>query len=228
MSTLARALLLLLAAVGPAAADVYGNPGQRPIREGTVAGGLVLGAAPLIRIEAGAEASRTHVSASWIQHPQGAVVLRSGDATAAGATFRALVGPSRMYVGMELGYAAITSAPAFQSGYVFRTAEPQSAPATVGSSLTIAWPFGVQTTAGPFMIGAEAVFGWRRMSLSTPMIDENVSGFIPLVEGRARAGVYLTPTVSLSAAVGTGLLVNDGQSVSLVLGVSRFPWDGGP
>jgi len=212
---------IILATAGAAAA----NPGQAPPRTDTRAHALLGGIGSLLRVEVGAEVARTDINGSAVQHPQGALVLaHAGPAESAGTTVRFLLGPSRAYVGLELGYSTVTSAPPFRSDVALRSEMPLAGPE--GHGFTVAWPLGFQATAGRVLVGFEAAVGWRRFSLDDPGTGESVAGSVPLFEARARAGLWVTPKVSLAATVGTGLVVNDTRTASLILGFSRFPWDG--
>ncbi len=215
---------LVLAIPETAAVASPFSPIPPPPDEGVNARALVAGRGPLLRLEIGAESARTRVDATSLKHPEGSVVLPgSGEVDTRGVTVRMLAGPSRLYMGAELGYGQVSAGPALMSPYALRTQTPQD---SSGSSVTIAFPFGVQGSAGRVIVGAEAAIGWRRMSLAEPNLDESVRGWVPMLEARARAGVWVTPTISVAAIFGTGLVVTEATSASLVLGFSRFPWDG--
>lgn len=203
--------------VGTAAADVEIGRVVPPKSE-----------AALVRFELLAESARTHVSSAWVSHPEGAVVLQEGNAVTRGASSRILLGSSRVFVGFELGVSSVISAPSFRDGSSYRRINetPPTALASHGYSVTVAAPLGVQGRAGRVLAGFEALVGWRYMELNSPGYAANVDGFVPLFEARARAGVWLTPRISLSAIAGLGVVVNESRSLCLVLSVSRTPWDG--
>lgn len=191
-----------------------------------------LGAPPatsstLVRLELAAESAVTHVSSSWLWSSRGdAVLVDGGDAHSRGLEARVLFGMSRIYIGLELGASQITSAPALDDGrsLLYRTTTPS--PESTGSSVTMAAPLGVQGRLGPLLVGLEALVGWRRMTLEAFDGGPAVDGFVPLFETRARAGVWITPTVSLALIAGTGVVVNDSHSLCLSLAVSKLPFDG--
>ncbi len=197
-----------------------------------------LGAPPpqstLLRLEVGAESAVTNVSGSWLWNPRGdAVLVDEGDAHVRGIDFRLLLGTSRVYLGAELGVSQVTRAPALSNGHrlpeggaFFRTTTPPSGTASSGSSVTLAAPFGLQGQLGPVLVGVEALIGWRVMSLEAYEDGPTVDGFVPLFETRARAGVWLTPTVSLTLVAGKGVVVNDSRSLCLSVSVSKLPFDG--
>lgn len=212
---------LVVATAGVAAA----NPGQPPPRTDTHAAALLDGMGNLLRVEVGAEIAETEINGSAVNHREGALVLaHAGPAQSAGTTARFLVGPSRAYLGLELGLAKVTSAPPFRSEVAARSAVPMRGPE--GHSFTVAWPVGFQATAGRVLVGFEAAVGWRRFSIEDRISGEAITGSVPLFEARARAGVWLTSTISVAANVGTGVVVNDTKTASLTVSFSRTPWDG--
>jgi hypothetical protein len=226
--TLAGTALLVLGSATSANADyVYGLSRNKPADEST-----------LVRLEVAAEAAHTNVSSSWLWNPTGdAVLVHEGDALSQGIEGRVLFGMSRVYIGLELGVSQITSGPALEDrtvsvapGMVYRgttTTPPNTfAGESTGTSVTIAAPIGVQARASRFLVGVEALVGWRRMSLEARDDGPTVDGFVPLFETRVRAGVWITPTVSLALIAGKGVVVNDSQSLCLSLSVSKLPFDG--
>lgn len=208
------------------------NASERPLHHDTVASSLLRGRAALFRFEIASEASRS-LDVTGLKHDRGEVILERGTVETAGGTVRLLVGPSRAYVGFELGYAAVTSAPAFRSG-----SAPGPTPGTLGRTMTppaglvsghgvsFGWPFGFQGAAGPILVGVEAFVGWRHLWIDAPGSLPGVSGAVPMFDLRARAGVWITPTISLAAMVGTGVVVNESKTAGLLVGFSKFPWDG--
>jgi len=219
---LATAALTIFVTAGVAGA----NPGQASPRSDTHAAAM-LGGPGLVRLEVGAEMGQTEINGSAIRHSEGALVLaHRGPADTVGTTVRVLVGPARAYLGLELGISTVTAAPPFRSDVALRSAEAPTS--SQGHGLTLAWPFGFQATAGPVLLGFEAAVGWRRISLDDPSSREAISGAVPFFEARARAGLWVTPRISLAATVGTGVVVNDSKIASVVVGFSRFPWDGDP
>jgi hypothetical protein len=144
-----------------------------------------------------------------------------------------LFGMSNVYIGLELGVSEITSAPALQDNtvrpapmQVFKTAPTGTLGESSGTSVTMAAPIGAQVTAGPVLFGVEALVGWRRMMLENYDGGPAVDGFVPVFETRARAGVWITPTVSLALIAGKGVVVNDSHSLCLSLSLSKLPFDG--
>ena len=216
----AIAALMTMATAGIAGA----NPGQARPRTDTHAAELLGGVGNLLRFEIGADLAQTDINGSAVKHELGTVVLaHEGPADTVGTTARLLVGPSRLYIGLELGYATVTSAPGFQQNLALRAEMPGAD--TQGYALTVAWPLGFQATAGPVLLGFEGVVGWRRFSIEEPRSGESIVGSVPLFEARARAGVWVTPSISVAAMVGTGV-INDSRTASLVVSFSRLPWDG--
>jgi hypothetical protein len=223
MPTKPLAALLLLGLAGTAHAEIgLGRYWGQPTHDTT-----------LVRLEVAAESAVTNVSSSWLWNPRGdALLSNDGDAHSRGLEGRVLFGMSNVYIGLELGVAQITSAPALRDNTV--RAQPmqafKSTPGALGessgSSVTMAAPIGAQITAGPVLLGFEALVGWRRMMLENYDGGPNVDGFVPLFEARARAGVWITPTVSLALIAGKGVVVNDSHSLCLSLSVSRLPFDG--
>ena len=191
-----------------------------------------LGAPPasssaLVRLELAAESAVTRVSSSWLWSSRGdAVLVDEGDAHSRGLEARVLFGMSRIYIGLELGVSQITSAPALDDGRSLLYRSTTSSPESSGSSVTLAAPLGVQGRLGPLLVGLEALVGWRRMTLEAFDGGPTVDGFVPLFETRARAGVWITPTVSIALIAGTGVVVNDSHSLCLSLSVSKLPFDG--
>lgn len=226
MPTKTLAALLLVGSATTAHADLYRRDGfSPPKREEST----------LIRYELAAESAVTNVSSAWLWNTRGEAVLQNdGDAHSRGIEGRVLFGMSQVYVGLELGISQITSAPALkdntilpmQSGQVFKTTPPGTLGESTGSSVTMAAPIGAQAFAGPILFGVEALVGWRRMSLENYDGGPSVDGWVPLFETRARAGVWITPTVSLALIAGKGVVVNDSHSLCLSLSVSRLPFDG--
>jgi hypothetical protein len=199
-----------------------------------------LGAPPavdktLVRLELAAESAVTNVSSAWLWNSMGdAVLMDDGDAHSRGLEARVLFGMSRVYIGLELGISQVTSGPALRDGHgplfqgpIYKSTMPPSTfGASTGSSVTMAAPVGLQGRLGPVLVGVEGLVGWRRMSLSMPESDASVDGFVPLVETRVRAGVWITPTVSLALIAGKGVVVNDSHSLCLSLSLSKLPFDG--
>jgi hypothetical protein len=200
-----------------------------------------LGAPPaaqptLIRLELAAESAVTNVSSAWLWNSHGhAVLMNEGDAHSRGVEGRVLFGRSPVYVGLELGISQITSAPALHDGHgplhqntLPRTTTPPTGMSGVstGTSVTMAAPIGVQSRLGPVLVGVEGLIGWRRMSLESYEGGPTVDGFVPLVETRVRAGVWITPTVSIALVAGKGVVVNDSASLCLSLSLSKLPFDG--
>lgn len=195
-----------------------------------------LGAPPadsstLVRLEVAAESAVTNVSSASLWNPRGeAVLVDEGDAVSRGVEGRVLFGTSRVYIGLELGVSHVTRGPALRDGTstIARTTTPPSGTVaeSSGSSVTLAAPIGVQARAGRALVGVEALVGWRRMSLEAREDGATVDGFVPLFETRVRAGVWLTPTVSLSLIAGKGVVVNDSHSLCLSLSLSKLPFDG--
>ncbi|MFN0252932.1 MAG: hypothetical protein ACKV2T_39020 [Kofleriaceae bacterium] len=186
----------------------------------------------LIRLELAAESAVTNVSSAWLWNPHGHAVLTEGDAHSRGVEGRVLFGNSPVYIGLELGVSQITSAPALHDGLdqgtLYRSTTPPGGMfgASTGTSVTMAAPIGVQARLGPLLVGVEGLIGWRRMSLESVEGGPTVDGFVPLVETRVRAGVWITPTVSLSLLAGKGVVVNDSHSLCAVLSLSKLPFDG--
>lgn len=185
----------------------------------------------LIRLELAAESAVTNVSSSWLWNDHGhAVLMHEGDAVSRGLEARVLFGMSRVYLGLELGVSQITSAPPLRDGG--GSLHQDTLPRTVGTgestgtSVTMAAPIGVQARLGPVLAGVEGLVGWRRMELSAHDDGPTVDGFVPLVETRVRAGVWITPTVSISLIAGKGVVVNDSHSLCLSLSLSKLPFDG--
>lgn len=198
--------------------------GAPPAREST-----------LVRFELAAESAVTNVSSAWLWNSYGdAVLMNDGDAHSRGIEGRVLLGMSRVYLGLELGVSEVTSAPAlrdgrgslFQGPLYKSTTPPSSLGESTGTSVTLAAPIGVQGRLGPVLVGVEGLIGWRRMSLEAFDGGPTVDGYVPLVETRARAGVWITPTVSLALIAGKGVVVNDSHSLCLALSVSKLPFDG--
>lgn len=188
----------------------------------------------LVRYELAAESAVTHVSSASLWNSQGdAVLMNDGDAHSRGVEARVLLGMSRVYIGLELGISEITSAPALRDGHgplyqdtIGKSTTPESFGPSTGTSITIAAPLGMQARLGPVLAGIEGLVGWRRMSLDMADGSASVDGFVPLVETRVRAGVWITPTVSLALIAGKGVVVNDSHSLCLTLSLSRLPFDG--
>ncbi len=187
----------------------------------------------LVRFEVAAESAVTTVSSASLWNPRGeAVLVDEGDAVSRGVEGRVLFGMSRVYVGLELGVSQVTRGPALRDGgagsMISRSTTPPSGTVaeSTGSSVTLAAPIGVQARAGRALVGVEALVGWRRMSLEAREDGATVDGFVPLFETRVRAGVWITPTVSLSLIAGKGVVVNDSHSLCLSLSLSKLPFDG--
>ena len=221
--TVAAALLVLGSAATANAEIGVGRYWGQPEKEST-----------LLRFELAAESAVTNVSSSWLWNSRGdAVLMNEGDAHSRGVEGRLLFGMSRVYIGLELGVSQITSAPALRDGHaaapsgIAKTTPPSGSFAeSTGSSLTMAAPIGFQASAGRLLVGVEGLVGWRRMSLAMTDNSASVDGFVPLVETRVRAGVWITPTLSLSLIAGKGVVVNDSQSICLSLSLSKLPFDG--
>lgn len=208
------------------------NASERPLRHDTVAADMLRGKAGLFRFEVATEAART-MDITGLKHERGEVLIDNGPVETMGGTLRLLVGPARAYVGFELGYATVTSSPSVRpsssvlgnTGVIGREIMPPGS-LTSGHSVSFGWPFGFQGTAGPVLVGFEALVGWRQMWIDGPGSLAGVSGSVPVFDLRARAGVWVTPTISLAAMVGTGVVVNEAKTAGILIGFSKFPWDG--
>lgn len=188
---------------------------------------------PLVRFELTGIASQLPIEPGD-QIGSGPRPAHAGLVETQGGNIRLLMGP-RWYLGVEIGLATVRSAPAIE----------QDAPAanfggtgTVvtervdrGIIMTSALVAGKNLTRGRLLLGVEGAIGWRIVALDGPLdhlVPEEESGvFIPqlLLEARGRAGVWLTPHISVSAQVGIGV-IDQARTGAIVLGISPFPWDG--
>lgn len=159
-----------------------------------------------------------------------------GPAVAAGIAIRYVVHGPLMYVGTELGLAAVGGDesdsridPASGAELRPRVESAATAAAVLGARTFVSSPFGRDA---PLSLSAEAVAGVRVISVvahsshGSCVVDDTVEHTRPMVEARARADVWLTPRLTVGAYAG-GDVITHAPTAGFVFSAHLRAFDGG-
>jgi hypothetical protein len=186
---------------------------------------------PMLRFEVGMVEQRTRIGATTGHDDAGPTgILPAGGAIAArGVTVRTLLGFRGIYLGIETSVGAVREAPVVVAPAVERMVEGGSSP-TRDLMFDVRGPIGVERRYGRLMLGGEVALGIGAVTLGAgpAPTDPFVSDLRVVFDARARAGVWLTRHLNVSALAGISIVRSDEHSLALVVGGALFPWDGVP
>jgi len=186
---------------------------------------------PMLRLELGMIEQRTRIGATTGHDDPGPTgILPAGGAVSArGGTLRMLIGFLGVYLGVEATLAAVSEAPVVVGPTAERTLEGDSVP-TRDMMFDMRGALGVERRYGRLMVGGEVALGIGSVTLGAgpKPTDPYVNDMRIVLDARARAGVWLTRHLSVSAVAGISMVRSDERSLALVVGGSLFAWDGVP
>lgn len=187
----------------------------------------------MFRLEVGVSDDRTWIDAmsgedEWGQYT--GTVASPGVVDARSVTMRVLYGLAGGYGGIEMGVGWLRRAPRVTGTpdpAVWEFLDAEDGPG-MGNSLFVARVLGgVEHRIGQVLIGAELALGVGGLTVGdTDIGSPHVNDARFLFDARARFGLWLSPHVSASVLLGTGLVRESDRTVGIMLGVTPFRFDG--